>query len=390
MNKKQVVIAGIILAGCLTGLLAATHAQGPGMTITYTSAIKDIDIDIKGASLPDGTPFPDAGSLGGGSNPNKNPFIGGKTMGGAPDGRDLPIYVDFEWRETPTSPPDPTPMDPFSPAHKDWEKKIMEEFYSYPLKKQRVLIRSRVPVEVVSTVLNDNLHTPKGKLDDASLRLYFVWTEYGIKLRWEIWHRNGMQYDSDQGGDEIVPAGTTMIAAYSSTIKNDSVAVDPGGPGADGRPKRYPASARGTVFSGSSGFTYTSRPVSGGEKLMVFENEPELPEWVDFKWALLPIADLPHESGESESAYHWRREAVLGALHRENERVPVRSRIPEEVCDEITTATRTAQPHKVASSLIYLYFIWTNSGIKLHWRLKRSRPDGTFVSIREGGDEITN
>jgi hypothetical protein len=43
----------------------------------------------------------------------------------------------------------------------------------------------------------------------------------------------------------------------------------------------------------------------------------------------------------------------------------------------------------VASSLIYLYFIWTESGIKLHWRLKRSLPDGAFVSVREGGDELT-
>jgi hypothetical protein len=41
------------------------------------------------------------------------------------------------------------------------------------------------------------------------------------------------------------------------------------------------------------------------------------------------------------------------------------------------------------SSVIYLYFVWTESGVKLHWRLKRSRPDGTFVSVREGGDEIT-
>jgi hypothetical protein len=358
------------------------------MTITYTSAIKDIDINIKSARLPDGTPFPDAGSLSGGSKPNDNPLIGGATMGAAPDGRELPEYVDFVWRESPKSLPDPTPMDPFSPAHKDWEKTMMDEFYSSPLKQQRILIRSRVPVEVISAVLKANLHTPKGQLDDASFRLYFVWTEYGIKLRWEIWHRNGMQYDSDQGGDEIVPAGTTMIAAYSSTIKNDRLAVDPGGPDTDGRPIRYPESARGTVFSGSPSFTYTSRPVSGGEKLMVFESEPEMPEWIDFKWALHPTTDIPHETGESESAYHWRREAFYAALHRKSERVPVRSRIPQEVRDEITAATRTAQPHKVASSVIYLYFIWTNSGIKLHWRLKRSLPDGTFVSIREGGDEI--
>jgi hypothetical protein len=122
---------------------------------------------------------------------------------------------------------------------------------------------------------------------------------------------------------------------------------------------------------------------------MVFESEPELPEWVDFRWALLPTVEIPRKSGESESAYHWRCVEIYGALRRKNERVQVRSRIPQDVRDEIAAATRNVQPRRVASSLIYLYFIWTDSGIKLHWRLKRSRSDGTFVNIREGSEEIT-
>jgi hypothetical protein len=101
---------------------------------------------------------------------------------------------------------------------------------------------------VVSSVIDANSHTPKGQLNDASIQIYFIWTDYGIKLRWEIWHRQGAQYYSHQGGDEIAPAGTTMIAAYSNAIENYKVAVDPGGPGTDGRPRRHPASASGSVF----------------------------------------------------------------------------------------------------------------------------------------------
>lgn len=359
------------------------------MTVTYTNAIKEIDINIDGARLPNGATFTNARSLSGGNKSNDNPLIGGATIGASPDGRNLPDYIDFKWRESPRNPPDPTPLDPFSQAHKNWEAEMMTDFYSHPIKEQRVFIRSRIPAEVVNAVVEANRQTPKGQLDVASIHIYFVWTDYGIKLRWEIWHRLGTQYDSHQGGDELIPAGITMVAAYSSVIKNNKFVVDPGGPGADGRPRRYPASASGSVFSGSPSFAYTNKPVSGGEKLMAFENESNLPEWVEFKWALLPTAGISPKSGETATEFHWRSVAFYSALPRRNERILIRSRIPQEVQDEIAAATRNAQPHKSASSVIYLYFIWTESGINLRWRLKRSQPDGSWVNVREGGDEVT-
>lgn len=356
------------------------------MTITYSNAIKGMDINIKNSRLPDGSEFPNPGGLSGASIPNDNPLSGGATMGGEPDGRNLPEYVDFEWRESPRSPPDPTPIDPFSQAHKDWQNKMMADFYSQPIKKQRVLIRNRVPREVVTAVIEANRHTPKDQLPPTSVEIFFIWTDYGIKLRWQIWHRppSEIQYYSHQGGDEIVPAGTTMIVSYSSTIKNDKYIVS----SADVDPTRFPPTANGTFFPGSPGLANTNRPISGGEYLAAFESEPELPEWVDLRWALFPPAAISPKPGESDEAYHFRSIAFFSSFPRKDERVIIRSRIPQEVRDEIAAATRNAEPHKVASSVIYLYFVWTDNGVKLHWRLKRSRPDGTFIGVREGGDEI--
>ncbi|MDP3670958.1 MAG: hypothetical protein Q8R69_14860 [Telluria sp.] len=390
MNTGRLLLTGLglVLLACLTGLIAAAPAVGPGMTVTYNSAIKDMEVTIENARLPDGGAFPHGGGIGGKSRPNENPLNGGKTMGAAPDGRQLPEYIDFEWRESALEPPDPTPMDPFSQARKDWETKMMAEFYTHPIKKQRVFIRSRVPVELVNKVIEANRHTVKGHVTEASIGVYFIWTDYGIKLRWQIWHRpafNG-QYYSDEGGDEIVPSGTTMIAAYSNSIKNDRFTVAPGSHNMF--PTRYPAYASGSFFSGAPAFAYTNKPVSGGEKLMAFESEPELPEWVEFNWGLFPIL-IPRKSGESDSAYSVRISDIYDSLEKRHERIEVRSRIPQKVQDEITAATRNAQPHNASSSLIYLYFIWTDSGIKLHWRLKRSLPDGSFISVREGGDELT-
>jgi hypothetical protein len=387
VNHKRSTIAGLILIVSLTGFIFASPSAGPGITVTYNSAIRDKDVDIKNAFLPDGMAFPHGGSIGGPSKANDNPLSGGATMGAAPDGRGLPEYIDFEWRESPKSQPDPTPMDPVSQAHKDWETKIMADFYSHPIKKQRVFIRNRIPTEVVNAVIDANRHAPKGRLNEASIQIFFIWTEYGIKLRWQIWHRppSGVQYYSHQGGDEIVPAGTTMIASYASTIKKEKYMVAL----TDGYPIRYPASASGTFFSGGSGLGYTNSPIHGGGKLVAFESEPELPEWIDLRWALFPTAAISQKSDESSTAFHWRSLAFYSAVPRKNERILVRSRVPQEVRDEITAATRNAQPHKIASSLIYIYFIWTENGIKLHWRLKRSQPDGSFISVREGGDELT-
>ena len=346
-----------------------------------------MDINVKSSRLSDGSAFPNPGGLSGASIPNYNPLSGGATMGGAPDGRDLPEYVDFEWRESPRSPLDPTPMDPFSQAHKDWEKKMMDDFYSQPIKKQRVFIRDRVPADVVTAVIEANRDAPKDQLTPASIEIFFIWTDYGIKLRWQIWHRppSEIQYYSHQGGDEVVPAGITMIASYSNTIKNDKFIVS----SADVDPTRYPASANGTFFPGSPGLAYTSMPISGGEYLAAFESDPQLPEWIELRWALFPPAAISPKSGESDTAYHWRSIAFYSAFPRKDDRVLIRSRIPQEVRDEITAAARNAEPHKVPSSVIYLYFVWIDNGIKLHWRLKRSRSDGTFISVRDGGDEIS-
>lgn len=389
MSKGRWMLGVIVLLCGLTGLFAAAPTKGPGMTVTYNSTIIDTDVSIESARLADGAPFPHGGGIAGPTKLSDNPLSGGKTMGAVPDDRHLPDYIDFEWRESPKPPPDPTPKDPFSQAHKDWENAMMAEFYTHPIKKQRVFVRSRVPEQLVDIVLKENRHSVKGHGAQASIEIFLIWTDRGIKLRWQIWHTPAfqVQFFSHQGGDEIVPSGTTMIAAYSNTIKDARFTIDPFSIGEP--PTRYPASANGTVFSISTCIAYTPKPISGGEALVAFENELQLPEWVEFNWRLFPISmSIPRKFGESDSDYETRTIPYFRAIPVHYALVPVRNRIPRTVQDEITAATRRAQRHKAPDSVIYLYFVWTDSGIKLHWRLKRSRPDGSFVNVSEGGDEL--
>lgn len=387
MNRRHLVLVGVAMFAGLVGMLATARPAGPGMTLSFNSDMTDTCVHIDSARLPDGTAFSVPAVVDGMGKGNENPLVGMSVMGAAPDGRELPEYVDFKWREEPLpQPADPLPDDPTSAAHQAWLAKWMAQMKALPIRSQRVFIRNRIPADAVRAAIEANRHTPRGHLDEASIRLTFIWTNHGIKLRWNVWHRlpSEFQYDSDEGGDEIVPEGKTMIAAYASTVKSDKYVVGL----ADRDPERYPATVSGTFFPGPPALAYTDRPISGGERLTGFESEPDLPEWVHLRWALFPTADIPPKAGESMAARHFRGNAIFGALPRHDERIAVRSRIPQDVRDEIAAATRNAQPRKVPSSVIYLYFVWTDNGVKLHWRLKRSRPDGTFVSVREGGDEI--
>lgn len=158
------------------------------MVITYVSTIKNAQIHVEKSSLPNGNDFPNAGSFG----YAKNPFDGGKTEGAAPDGRQLPEWIDFEWSELP-SPGDPT--------------LTLEELRAFPRKRQRVPIRARVPQDVISEVIESNQRKRPGKLSEKALWIYFVWTKEGIKMHWQLWYRPEVGAPSypREGGDDIVP-----------------------------------------------------------------------------------------------------------------------------------------------------------------------------------------
>ena len=363
----SIVAVAISIGGTLALSLcsAETANPGPGMNLTFASTIGAVSINIKSARLPDGKEFPNAGSFG----YAENPLLGSKTMGAAPDGRQLPEWVDFVWSEP------PNPEDP---------SQTLEQYRALPQKTRRVLIRNRIPQEVVDEVTEASRHPVKRYGTEKSLEIDLVWTSQGIRLRWRIWHKPQFndQYYSHEGGDEIIPDGKTMIAIYANTMKDKNFSVNPGR-----MPTRHPAPRNGQFFSGSPNFADTANPLSGGGLVVAYENEPQLPESVDFDWRLFPLS-VPRNSGEPDSEYDARTRAIFLSLPGKKESVAVRSRIPQDVQDEIANTARKAMPDKVSDSIIFIYFIWTDNGIKLHWRLLHILPDGRHLYPREGGDEL--
>lgn len=191
---KALMLSLLLLCGC-----AHSGGQGgPGMIVTFASLKKGVSIYIKSARLPSGAAFAHAGSFG----PNKEWRNGGKTMGAAPDGRELPEWVEFEWQE----PAYPELKRSEFLNREAYSKAVEEKFRALPLMKERVPVRGRVPTEAIEEVLQSKRDAPRGKLPEKSLWVYFVWTDDGIKLRWEVYRKAqapGEQSVLRSGGDPL-------------------------------------------------------------------------------------------------------------------------------------------------------------------------------------------
>lgn len=152
----------ILSSGC-----AAPPLTGPGMTVTFNNGIKKTNVLIDRAMSSRGRAFPNPGSLG--PDPNRNILVGGKTMGAAADGRELPEWVEFEWVTTVRG-----------------SNYTREQLSALPIHKEQVRVRERVPQDVVGEVMESNRIRQPGKVADKSLWIYFIWYESGVKFRWEL------------------------------------------------------------------------------------------------------------------------------------------------------------------------------------------------------------
>lgn len=166
------------------------------MTVTFSGAIKGKSIDLLNAITSNKQPFPNPGVFG----PTLNPMVGGKTMGAAPDGRDLPEWVEFTWKEWPYPDAGP-PMPTEAAALHAWNEEVKAMSRALPIKTARVPVKSRVPQDVVDEVLTSNRRAAPGTLPDEMLWVYFIWYETGIKFRWSL--EQGCCNVRKSGGDDL-------------------------------------------------------------------------------------------------------------------------------------------------------------------------------------------
>ena len=178
MKRRSSVLMIALLpwvAACATPV-----TKGPGMIVTFRNVIKGKLLLFDKAVSANGVAFPNPGGL----SPQANPRHGGATEGSIPDGRTLPEWIQFTWRESNYN-----------------EDHTYEQLESMPRKSAQVAVRSRVPQDVVAEVIKSNHHRERGKTPEKMLWVYFVWYENEIKFRWEL--KKGCCTILSSGGDQI-------------------------------------------------------------------------------------------------------------------------------------------------------------------------------------------
>ena len=170
-------VIGMLGAGCVEA------GKGPGMVLHFASLKEGVVVVCMGGRLPSGKRFPGPGGL----SRTKDWLTGGKTERAAPDGRQLPEWVEFEWTEYASDKDD-----------------SVKELGPLPVHVERVVIRERVPQDVIEEVIRSKLATPPGALPDKSLWLDFVWTDDGIKFHWRLESvKAAPEYILRSGGDVL-------------------------------------------------------------------------------------------------------------------------------------------------------------------------------------------
>lgn len=160
-------------------------------------------------------------------------------------------------------------------------------------------------------------------------------------------------------------AGPGMIVTYVSTIEGVSISV---------KNARLP---NGKEFPNAGSFGYAKDPLAGGATEGATPDGRQLPEWIDFEWAQPPAPEDPTQTIEE-----------YRALPRKTQRVFVRNRVPQDVIDEVIDSNRRQQPGKLSDKALWIYFVWTEDGIKLRWRLWYRPEIGASSFPREGGEQL--
>lgn len=177
--RRKLMGGGLIAIMALAGGALALVSGQPrpvGAVLSYVSTIEGITIRITSARDDAGRPFAFADA-----HYSARPELGGATMGAAPGGYSLPVWVEFEWRELTDM------IREADESYEAWRARVDKDTRKLVTKKERVYVASKIPLAAIEEVRKAQSDTLRGELPKKMLWVYFVWTRTGIKVRWEVY-----------------------------------------------------------------------------------------------------------------------------------------------------------------------------------------------------------
>jgi hypothetical protein len=165
--------------------------------------------------------------------------------------------------------------------------------------------------------------------------------------------------------------GPGMIVTFSNGIKGKKVDV------------LRARTANGVFFPTPGSLGPDKNPMTGGATMGAAPDGRALPQWVEFEWKVWPYP-YPDMPAEPVALQVWSDgvHALSRSLPIQTARVAVQSRVPQDVIDEVLASNRQRAPNALSDKMLWVYFIWYETGIKLRWKLKSS----CCGLLREGGD----
>jgi len=180
-------------------------------------------------------------------------------------------------------------------------------------------------------------------------------------------------------------SGPGMIISFGSVISGKRISVN-----STKLPNGKPFSSPGSVGG------------SGTQKWGAWRNIPTavmavsgdyrgLPEWVEFEWQETDYPGLEPSDFPDRAAFSKYVRDMYAKLPIKTQRLEIKSRIPQEVVDEVIESKRNAKRGELAEKSLWLYIFWTPDGVKMRWALKydegrRQRNFGD--TIKQGGDDL--
>jgi hypothetical protein len=134
---------------------------------------------------------------------------------------------------------------------------------------------------------------------------------------------------------------------------------------------RSATSSTGARFANPGSLAPGKNPLKGSATMGASSDDRVLPEWVEFDWT------------EPDYGTTYTREQ-LRAMPVKKARVPVRSRVPQDVVDEVVASNRQRQAGQLSEGSLWIYFVWFDSGVKFRWELR----SGCCEKLRAGGDDL--
>lgn len=183
------------MSGLLIGCAVQKHVNAVSSTYTFVNYETGVTVAVKNGQTDRGEPLPFRGSL-----RSSSKIYSGATSATLGKSGRIPDWVEISWVET--RPGWDMSYNDYLSLKKEERAERASTYATLPVRSAKIDVRRRIPVEIIEDLNHSRLDHEHANLPPKSLRLYVIWTNEGLKMRWRVYGNSPkVLYE---GGDKIL------------------------------------------------------------------------------------------------------------------------------------------------------------------------------------------